>query len=80
MQSPDAEAQILQNAAFHAAISAGSQSLQSPSFNADSLLLSHWYQMQMQRLATEQYSLGIPHYLAHGKLNSRFFFKKTCIS
>lgn len=36
---------------------------------ADPLLLSHWYHLQFQRLQSEQYSLGISNYLAHGKFS-----------
>jgi hypothetical protein len=40
----------------------------------DPLLLNHWYQLQqLHRLQTEQYSIGLPHYLSQGKmiLNTR---------
>ena len=35
----------------------------------DPLLLNHWYQLQqLHRLQTEQYSIGLPNYLSHGKI------------
>ena len=39
----------------------------------DPLLLNHWYQLQLHRLQTEQYSIGLPHYLSQGmeRLNDR---------
>ena len=34
----------------------------------DPILLNHWYQLQqLHRLQTEQYSIGLPHYLSQGK-------------
>ena len=43
----------------------------------DPVLLNHWYQLQqLHRLQTEQYSIGLPHYLSQGKiiLNTRMYW------
>ena len=37
----------------------------------DPLLLNHWYQLQLHRLQTEQYSIGLPNYLSQGTQNTK---------
>ena len=46
----------------------------------DSLVLSQWYQLHLQRLQAENFSIGLPDYLAHGNLSLAYFSSKFELS